>query len=142
MTATVIQGVQRGTGTKLSHVIYDNTTGGNVRLIIYFIKFESKSMGASKLFMGPTAPNDDNAGHSQGNHPNTIEFDTGQTMYAGHNMAIYLHSDYTIHNAAGSSGHMATEMMLANGYKLFVYSNEHYLTDDVVCQYNMVAIPE
>ena len=142
MTATVIQGTKRGTGAKVSQIIYENNTGGNVRLIIYFMNFHSRSMGSTKTYMGPDAPNDDNLGHTSGSYPNTVEFDPGADFWFGKSMAVYMQSDVNNYNAGGNTGYHPTEMILANGYKLYVYSNEQYLTDDRVCQYSMVAIPE
>ncbi len=142
MTSTVIQGTKRGTGAKVSQIIYENNTGGNVRLIIYFMKFHSKSNGSSKTFMGPDAPNDDDLGHHTGSYPNTVEFDPGQDFWMGKSMAVYQQTDNNNYNAGGHSGYHPTEMILANGYKFYVYSNAAYLTDDRVCQYSMVAIPE
>ena len=92
--------------------------------------------------MGPDAPNDDNLGHAQGNYPNTVEFDPGADYWFGKSLAVYMQSDVNNYNAGGNTGYHPTEMILANGYKLYVYSNAQYLTDDRVCQYSMVAIPE
>tara|TARA_B100000131_G_C17958773_1_gene549523 strand:+ start:458 stop:880 length:423 start_codon:yes stop_codon:yes gene_type:complete len=140
MTATVINATTFGTGAKVSQAIYDNNTGGNVRLIIYFIKFHSQSGGFTKCFVGPTAPNDDSLPYQT--YPNTIEFDPGNSMVAGHNMGIYEASQNTLHNAGSSSGYMPVELVLADGYKFWVFSNSPYTSSDVVCQYNLLAIPE
>ena len=140
MTATVINANKMGTGAKVSQIIYDNNTGGNVRLIIYYIKFYSQSGGFTKCFVGPTAPNDDSLAYQT--YTNTIEFDPGNSMVAGHNMGLYEANDYALHNALGSSGYMPVELVLADGYKFWVYSNAPYASNDVVCAYNMLAIPE
>tara|TARA_B100000427_G_scaffold97213_1_gene80020 strand:- start:397 stop:822 length:426 start_codon:yes stop_codon:yes gene_type:complete len=140
MTSTVIQEVKRGTGSNISQVIYDNTTGGNVRLIIYFMKFDSKAGGHSTIFMGPDAPNDDNLMHGTGSYPNTLEFGINDNLWLGRHMTYAGFANS--HNSGGSSGYMPSELMLADGYKLYLYTNSAYQNDDVACMYNILVIPE
>tara|TARA_B100001094_G_scaffold239160_1_gene234671 strand:- start:1716 stop:2156 length:441 start_codon:yes stop_codon:yes gene_type:complete len=146
MTAVVLNQVLLGDSSSPTvKVIYNNTTGGNVRLIFNFFHVESSSSGYVRIFSGPEPPymsTGNDIGHPQGNYLTTVKYDFSAGSMIGKNLATYQANDRSPRNAAGNPVTFPTELVLANSHKFCIWHNGGFNSDDVLCSYNILAIPE
>ena len=146
MTAVVLNQVLLGDSSSPTvKVIYNNTTGGNVRLIINFLHVESSSSGYVRIYTGPepTVTPSGTVGHGQGNFLTTVKYDFSTGAMVGRNLGTYNSgSDRPSRNAYGNSVGFPTELMLANTHKFCIWHNGGFNSDDKLCSYNILVIPE
>tara|TARA_B100000427_G_C15256703_1_gene484681 strand:+ start:211 stop:651 length:441 start_codon:yes stop_codon:yes gene_type:complete len=146
MTAVVLNQVLLGDSSSPTvKVIYNNTTGGNVRLIFNFFHVESSSSGYVRIFSGPEPPymSTGTIGHEQGNYLTTVQYDFTTGAMVGRNLGTYNSgSDRHPRNAYGNSVAFPTELMLANTHKFCIWHNGGFNSDDILCSYNILVIPE
>tara|TARA_B100000700_G_C14985272_1_gene828506 strand:- start:1189 stop:1632 length:444 start_codon:yes stop_codon:yes gene_type:complete len=145
MTATVHTGAINGTGGNNVSVLYNNTTGGNVRIIWYYMYIGSQGSGQQKMFIGGDAPADGDLYSLQQNGQNmdTVKLETPQQMYLGKNMGIITNSQNSFQNASTAQyARFPIEVMLADGDKMSYWTNASWASDSTAILYNFVAIPE
>ena len=141
MTTSIYTGAINGTGNHNVTVLYNNDTGGNVRVIWYYLHTGTAG-GASdqKMFIGGPAPADGNvfAQHESGTYMDTVELDLTQQVYLGMNMGITNGTGTT----SGADCRFPIEIMLANGHKLSFWTNPNWGTQETALEYNFIVIPE
>jgi len=152
MTAAVYRGILLGTGANHLQQFYYNQTGGNVRIVWYFIQLGNTSPYECRMYVGTTTPpntsaldgNNTSTDYTWGGDSNTIRFDgfgTGN-FHSGKHIGIGGDGG----NGAGgpTSGYFPTEMIIPNGDKMWLYvpkqiGQQEY---EFAMRYNFVAIPE
>lgn len=152
MTATVHRGILLGNGTNHLQNFYTNSTGGNVRIVWYYMNLGNTSPYECRLFVGsttPTAPTDPNQSldYTWPGDASTMRFDNFGTgnFYTGKHIGIAGSSAYGAGGAGGpSSGHFPTELILPNGDKMWLYVPNQIGTAyyEFAMRYNFIEIPE
>ncbi len=151
MTATVYRGILLGTGANHLNNFYTNSTGGNVRIIWYYINLGNTSPYECRMFVGTTTPpntsaldgNNTSTDYTWGGDATTMRFDNFGTgnFHSGKHIGI---TGDNSPGGAGGSGHFPTEFMIPNGDKMWLYipkqiGQQYY---EFAMRYNFVAIPE
>tara|TARA_B100000427_G_scaffold165591_1_gene137567 strand:- start:796 stop:1254 length:459 start_codon:yes stop_codon:yes gene_type:complete len=152
MASTVVNGAIRGTGSHVIQTLYNNTTGGNVRIVWNWMVVGTAGNGRTdqhqKILYGPTptianAQMDDcNLQHAQGNNLNVVDFTIRKGMQCGRDLAQASQSDHVFYNMTGTSGYFPLQMMIANTHKVMLWTKDTVESGDVAMTYNFVAIPE
>lgn len=148
MTTAVYRGTLLGNSTNHINNFYTNSTGGNVRIVWYFMQFGNSSPYEHRLYAGtttPPAPSPNvNTDYTWEGDATTIRFDgfgTGN-FHTGKHIGIGGDGG----NGAGgpTSGYFPTEMILPNNDKMWLYIPQQIGTQyyEFAMRYNFVAIPE
>ena len=112
---------------------YTNNTGGNVRVIIYWLHIYWNSSEYVKLVWG------DLNGTSEDYVEHIIDEGQNGQIRFGKGVAAYVEGDRAINNAYAQDSFAApTEIFLANGHVFRITAEE----DEDVKGYNVVIIPE
>lgn len=145
MTSTIVTGVLNGTGGNNTTVLYNNDTGGNVRIIWYYMYVGYKNGASQSMFIGgdPPADGDLYSNQQSGTFMNVVRLETPQQLYAGTNLAVITGNDH-IHNNASTANNarFPLEVMLANGHKLSFWTDSVWVGNETALHYNFIAIPE
>ena len=114
---------------------YTNSTGGNVRVIIYWLHIQYTSSEWVKLIFGDTT-----GGTSSNDYVEyTLDVGSSGTLRFGKNVAAYAEGDRALNNMYSTDPFAApTEIFLANGHVFRIDAQE----DADVLAYNFVVIPE
>lgn len=146
MTTSIHTGAINGTGNNNVTVLYNNDTGGNVRVIWYYFHTGTAGGGSNqKMFIGGAPPADGNvyAQHESGNYMDTVELEVTQSVHLGMNMGITTGGTNQFQNATGQQYcRFPIEIMLANGHKLSFWTNPTWGTQETALEYNFIVIPE
>ena len=150
MTATVYRGTLLGNGTNFLSQFYSNTTGGNVRIVWYYMFMGNTSPYECRLYVGTTTPTTSSAlatpntstDYTWPGDATTIRFGNFSTNSFHTGKHIGITGDNP--GGAGGAGHFPTEMILANGDKMWLYIPRQIGTSEheFAMRYNFVAIPE
>ena len=138
MAATVYTG-------RKQNFTYTNNTGGNVRLIIYWL-YVYQTAGADRLTMrwGTQTSGGFPANASYTNWAESYDWGGSKTFYMGKNMISSNSSDKNGLNASPGEGYSYPgEIYLANGHVFEIKSTGS--TSDIeerIMGYNIVVIPE
>jgi len=142
MTATVYRGTLLGNSTDHVQQFYSNTTGGNVRIVWYYLQMGGTYPSGCNMWAGVTTPS---ASTSPGD-ANTIKLDSlgNGNFMTGKCLGRYAANQYTSDGAGGAAGHFPNEFVLANGDKmwLFIPAQVGDAQHEFAMKYNFVAIPE
>ena len=148
MTTAVYRGTILGNSTNHINNFYTNSTGGNVRIVWYYMHFGNSSPYEHRLYVGtttPPAPSPNvSTDYTWEGDATTIRFDgfgTGN-FHTGKHIGIGGDGG----NGAGgpTSGYFPTEMILPNSDKMWLYIPQQIGTQyyEFAMRYNFVAIPE
>ena len=132
MAATVYTG-------RNQNFTYTNSTGGNVRLIIYWL-FVDQSAGADRLQMRWGA-----SGFSGNTYAETAECGGSIDFHMGKNCIVSNNNDKVSSNAQGTGASFSFpgEIYLANGHVFeLISTNSGSAAPDRIMGYNIVVIPE
>ena len=152
MASIVVNGAIRGTGSHSVQTLYENTTGGNVRVLWNWLVIGSNGNGRTdahqKILYGPTPSipshwlDDCNLNHDGGSNLDVIDLTVVKGMQCGRDLARATQSDNNFYKMAGSNGRFPMEIMIANTHKVMVWTNASVTSSDVAITYNFVVIPE
>ena len=150
MTATVYNGVLLGTGNHVVRTLYENTTGGNVRILWNWLKSGGNGNDQDrKIFYGPSPTfspssylNSGDLNHTGGNNLSVIGVEVGKDFTVGKDLASRTTSQNTYHKMVDHVGAFPLEIMLANTHKISLWTESGINTNDVAIAYNFVVIPE
>ena len=150
MAATVYNGVLLGTGNHVVRTLYENTTGGNVRILWNWLKGGGSGADQDrKIFYGPSPTfspssylNSGNLNHTGGDNLSVIDFEVRKDLATGKELARATQSDINFYKMTGTSGYFPLEIMLANTHKISLWTESGINTNDVAIAYNFVVIPE
>ena len=149
MAAIVYNGAIRGTGNHVVQTLYENTTGGNVRVLWNWLTSgATDSDDDRKIFYGPTPTfsgsyiNSGDLTHTSGNNLDVIGVEVGNNFTVGKDLAFHVQSQNTYHKMVDHVGAFPLEIMLANTHKVMLWTKDSIATDDVAIVYNFVVIPE
>tara|TARA_B100001113_G_scaffold270156_1_gene224887 strand:- start:690 stop:1118 length:429 start_codon:yes stop_codon:yes gene_type:complete len=142
MASTVYNAAVLGTGTNNIRTLYNNTTGGNVRILWNYLETTTEAGDSHrKIYYGPT-PSGTSLGHTSGNDLNTIEIVLRGGLIVGKDLAFHVQSQNTYWKMLNETGWFPLEMMLANTHKISLWTDNLIGTDEVALYYNFVVIPE
>ena len=142
MTAGVYRGQIQGNNT--NHVVefYHNTTGGNVRIVWYYVHFGDTYPAGCNMWVGTTAPTTD----SSPGDATTLKLDSlgNSNFHTGKYLGRYAANSYTSDGAGGASGAFPCELVLAAGDKMWIYipSQANDSSHNYAIKYNFLEIPE
>ena len=150
MAATVYNGVLLGTGNHVVRTLYENTTGGNVRILWNWLKGGGTASDQDrKIFYGPTPTfspssylNSGNLNHTGGDNLSVIDFEVGNDMKVGKDLAYSVNHDSAYNKMVDHRGSFPLEIMLANTHKISLWTESGINTNEVAIAYNFVVIPE
>ena len=150
MAAIVYNGVIRGTGNHVVQTLYTNSTGGNVRILWNWLK--SGGTGSDqdrKIFYGPTPTfspssylNSGNLNHTGGDNLSVIDFEVGNDMKVGKDLAHSINHDSNYNKMIDHRGAFPLEIMLANTHKISLWTESGVASNEIAIAYNFVVIPE
>ena len=150
MASIVVNGAIRGTSSHVIQTLYENTTGGNVRILWNWLKGGGSGADQDrKIFYGPSPTfspssylNSGDLNHTGGNNLSVIDFEVGKDLRTGKELARATQSSNNFYKMVGSSGYFPLEIMLANTHKISLWTESGINTNDVAIAYNFVVIPE
>ena len=142
MASTVYNGVMMGNSSNNIRTLYNNNTGGNVRILWNYLETTANEGNAARrIYYGPT-PSSHNLGHTSGNDLNTVQIVLRGGIIVGKDLALHVQSQNTYWKMLNENGWFPLEMMLANTHKISLWTDPTIDTDEVAGYYNFVAIPE
>ena len=152
MASIVVNGAIRGTSSHVIQTLYENTTGGNVRVLWNWLAVGSQGNGRTdahqKILYGPTPTlashqqDSCDLNHDGGSNLTTIDLPMIKGMQCGRDLARATQSDNNFYKMTGSNGYFPMEIMIANTHKVMVWTKSTVASDDVAITYNFVVIPE